>query len=347
MKETSETRSGLLYGIGAYSMWGLVPLFWPLVKPTGAVEILAHRMVWSLAVVTIALLALRRWGWIRELVSSPRKLALITVAAAVISVNWGLYIWAVNNGRVVEASLGYFINPLVTIALGVLVLKERLRPAQWAAVGVGFAAVVVLAVGAGRPPWVSLTLAFSFAVYGLVKKKLNLGGLESLAAETAVLFLPALAYLIWLATQGTMSFGAHGVAHASLLASSGLITAVPLICFGAAAIRVPLSTLGLLQYLAPVFQFLLGILYFHEAMPAERWAGFALVWLALSALTWDALRTARRSRTQVAKAEAQAAEAEVQAAAARVVARAAEAAAPTGPVTPAGPAAPTTPSSAG
>ncbi|MFE7584474.1 EamA family transporter RarD [Streptomyces gardneri] len=287
-------------------MWGLVPLFWPLLKPAGAVEILAHRMVWSLVFVGIALLALRRWSWIPELVRSPRKLALITVAAAVISVNWGLYIWSVNTGRVVEASLGYFINPLVTIALGVLVLKERLRPAQWAAVGVGFAAVLVLAIGYGQPPWISLTLASSFAVYGLVKKKLNLGGLESLAAETAVQFLPALGYLVWLGTQGTLAFGSEGAGHAALLVSTGIVTAVPLVCFGAAAIRVPLSTLGLLQYLAPTFQFLLGVLYFHEAMPPERWAGFSLVWLALTLLTWDALRTARRSRAAMAAASAEA-----------------------------------------
>ncbi|MFF1507838.1 EamA family transporter RarD [Streptomyces sp. NPDC058326] len=289
-------------------MWGLVPLFWPLLKPAGAIEILAHRMVWSLAFVGLALLALRRWGWIRELVRSPRKLALITVAAAVITVNWGLYIWSVNTGHVVEASLGYFINPLVTIALGVLVLQERLRPAQWAAVGIGFAAVLVLAVGYGRPPWISLTLAFSFALYGLVKKKVNIGGLESLAAETAVQFLPALGYLVWLGTQGTLAFGGHGAGHTVLLAATGIVTAVPLVCFGAAAIRVPLSTLGLLQYLAPTFQFLLGILYFHEAMPPERWAGFSLVWLALTILTWDALRTARRSRAAVEKAKATAAE---------------------------------------
>ncbi|MER5712454.1 EamA family transporter RarD [Streptomyces sp. NPDC002122] len=306
MKTESEGRAGLLYGIGAYGMWGLVPLFWPLLKPAGAVEILAHRMVWSLAFVGLALLALRRWSWIPELMRSPRKLALITVAAAVISVNWGLYIWSVNAGKVVEASLGYFINPLVTIALGVLVLKERLRPAQWAAVGVGFAAVLVLAIGYGQPPWISLTLAFSFAIYGLVKKKLNLGGLESLAAETAVLFLPALGYLIWLGAQGDLAFGSEGAGHAALLASTGIVTAVPLVCFGAAAIRVPLSTLGLLQYLAPTFQFLLGVLYFHEAMPPERWAGFSLVWLALTLLTWDALRTARRSRAAMAEAVADA-----------------------------------------
>ncbi|WTK98695.1 EamA family transporter RarD [Streptomyces sp. NBC_01508] len=319
-KSDGEQRAGLLYGIVAYGMWGLVPLFWPLLKPSAAVEILAHRMVWSVVVVAVALLVVRRWAWVRELLGQPRRLGLLVIAATVISVNWGLYIWSVNSGHVVEASLGYFINPLVTIAMGVLLLKERLRPAQWAAVGVGLAAVLVLAIGYGQPPWISLTLAFSFATYGLVKKKVNLGGLESLAAETVILFVPALGYLLWLGASGDATFGPQGAGHAALLAATGVVTAVPLVCFGAAAIRVPLSTLGLLQYLAPVFQFLLGILYFHEAMPAERWAGFALVWAALTILTWDALRTARRTRGKAealrragAKAEAQA-EAEAQAA---------------------------------
>ncbi|MFJ9565544.1 EamA family transporter RarD [Streptomyces fuscichromogenes] len=297
-----ERRTGLVNGFAAYGMWGLVPLFWPLLKPAGSMEILAHRMVWSLVFVAAALVFVRRWAWAGELLRQPRRLALVTVAAAVITVNWGVYIWAVNAGRVVEASLGYFINPLVTIAMGVLLLKERLRPVQWAAVGVGFAAVVVLAIGYGQPPWISLVLAFSFATYGLVKKKVNLGGIESLAAETAIQFLPALGYLLWLSGHGESSFVGHGAGHAALLASTGIVTAVPLVCFGAAAIRVPLSTLGLLQYLAPVFQFLLGILYFHEAMPAERWAGFTLVWLALALLTWEALRTARRSARVLAAA---------------------------------------------
>ncbi|MFD7338800.1 EamA family transporter RarD [Streptomyces violascens] len=297
-----QQRTGLLYGIGAYGMWGLVPLFWPLLKPADAIEILAHRMVWSLALVVVVLLVMRRWAWIGELVRQPRRLGLIAVAAVVITVNWGVYIWSVNSGHVVEASLGYFINPLVTIAMGVLILKERLRRPQWIAVGIGAAAVVVLTVGYGRPPWISLTLAFSFATYGLVKKKVNLGGLESLAAETAVQFLPALAYLLWLSGQGRATFGSEGPGHAALLAATGVVTAIPLICFGGAAIRVPLSTLGLLQYLAPVFQFLLGIVYFHEAMPPERWAGFALVWLALTILTWDALRTARAARRALASA---------------------------------------------
>ncbi|MFD3721576.1 EamA family transporter RarD [Streptomyces sp. NPDC058674] len=299
MKPQTEQRTGLLYGFGAYGLWGLVPLFWPLLKPSGAVEILAHRMVWSLAVVGVALLALRRWSWIRELVRQPRKLALTTLAASVITVNWGLYIWAVNAGQVVEASLGYFINPLVSIAIGVLVLGERLRRVQWTAVGITFAAVLVLAVGYGRPPWISLVLAFSFATYGLIKKKLNMGGLESLAAETAVLFLPALGYLLWLGARGESGFVSQGAGHSLLLAATGLVTAIPLVFFGAAAIRVPLSTLGLLQYLAPVFQFGLGVLYFHEAMPPERWVGFSLVWAALALLTWDALRNARRSRARL------------------------------------------------
>ncbi|GGT15425.1 protein RarD [Streptomyces atratus] len=298
VKGTNEQRAGLLSGIGAYGLWGIVPLFWPLLKPADAIEILAHRMVWSLGVVGIALLVLRRWSWIGELIRQPKKLGLISIAAAVITVNWGLYIWSVNNGHVVEASLGYFINPLVTIAMGVLLLGERLRPVQWVAVGTGVAAVLVLAIGYGRPPWISLTLAFSFATYGLVKKKVNMGGLESLAAETAVLFVPALGYLLWLGAQGDATFASEGLGHSALLAATGVVTAAPLVLFGAAAIRVPLSTLGLLQYLAPVFQFILGILYFHEEMPPERWAGFALVWLALTLLTWDAFRTARRTRAQ-------------------------------------------------
>ncbi|MEU4997520.1 EamA family transporter RarD [Streptomyces sp. NPDC021622] len=298
----SEARIGLLNGFAAYGMWGLVPLFWPLLKPSGAGEILAHRMAWSLVVVGIALLFVRRWAWAGELIRQPRKLGLVTIAAAVITLNWGVYIWSVNSGHVVEASLGYFINPLVTIAMGVLLLGERLRPVQWAAVGVGLAAVLVLAIGAGQPPWISLCLAFSFATYGLVKKKVGLGGLESLAAETAIQFLPAVGFLLWLASRGDATFGAEGFGHAALLAATGVVTAAPLVCFGAAAIRVPLSTLGLLQYLAPVFQFLLGILYFHEAMPAERWAGFGLVWLALTLLTWDALRSARVNAVRLAAA---------------------------------------------
>jgi chloramphenicol-sensitive protein RarD len=295
-----EGRIGLLNGFAAYGMWGIVPLYWPLLKPAGATEILAHRMVWSLLFVAAALAVVRRWAWAGELLRQPRRLALVVIAAGLITVNWGVYIWAVNAGHVVEASLGYFINPLVTIAMGVLILKERLRPVQWAAVGIGVAAVLVLTVGYGRPPWISLALAFSFATYGLVKKKVGLGGVESLTAETAVQFLPALGYLLWLTAHGGSTFASEGLGHAALLASTGVVTAFPLVCFGAAAIRVPLSTLGLLQYLAPVFQFLCGVLYFGEEMPPERWAGFGLVWVALALLTADAWRSARRPKPPVA-----------------------------------------------
>ncbi|MFF4481289.1 EamA family transporter RarD [Streptomyces sp. NPDC001520] len=300
-------RAGLLYGFAAYAFWGLVPLFWPLLEPAGAVEILAHRMVWSLAAVGLVLLALRRWSWIRPLLREPRRLGMIALAATVISINWGLYIWGVNSGHVVEAALGYFINPLVSIAFGVLLLRERLRPAQWAAVGVGAVAVAVLAVGYGKLPWIALTLAFSFATYSLAKKRVGLDGLESLAAETAVQFLPALGFLIWLGARGDSTFASEGAGHAALLASCGFVTALPLICFGASAVRLPLSTIGMLQYVAPTFQFALGITVFHETMPPERWAGFSLVWLALALLTWDALRTARRARRELADATARAA----------------------------------------
>lgn len=298
-----ETRTGLLCSVAAYSIWGLFPLYWPLLEPTGAAEILAHRMVWSLVTVALALLATRRLDWIRPLLRQPKRIGMIALGALFISVNWGVYIWGVNTGHVVETSMGYFINPLVSIAFGVLVLRERLRPLQWTAVGVGAAAVVVMAVAYGKPPWISLVLAATFSTYGLVKKKVGLGGLESMAAETAVQFLPALGFLLFLGAQGRSTFTASGTGHALLLAGTGVITALPLICFGIAAVRLPLSVIGMVQYLAPVFQFALGITVFHETMPPERWAGFALVWLALALLTWDALRTARTARAELLAAQ--------------------------------------------
>ncbi|WP_431042815.1 EamA family transporter RarD [Streptomyces sp. P1-3] len=296
MKQRSEQRSGLAYGFGAYGLWGLFPLYWPLLEPAGAGEILACRMAWSLAVALVVLLVLRRWSWIPTLLRQPRRLAAIVLASAVITANWGLYIWAVNAGYVVETALGYFINPLVSITFGVVLLRERLRPVQWAAVGVGTAAVVVLAIGYGRLPWIALSLAFTFGTYSLVKKRVGLDGPESFAAETSVQILPALGFLIFAGAHGDLTFASEGLGHALLLASTGAATALPLVCFGAAAVRLPLSTLGLMQYLAPTFQFLLGVLVFHESMPSERWAGFALVWLALAMLTWDALHTAHRGR---------------------------------------------------
>jgi chloramphenicol-sensitive protein RarD len=295
-----EQRQGLVSGVAAYFCWGLFPLFFRLLEPAGALEVLAHRVVWSLAFVAVLLGLRRRWSWVRTL--GRRRFGLLLVAAAVISVNWGLFIWGVNNGHVVETSLGYFINPLVTVLLGTVLLGERLRRWQWVALGLGALSVLVLAVDYGRPPWLALTLAFSFATYGLVKKRIGIPAAESLGVETAVIAVPALAYLGWLAATGGSSFGAHGAGHALLLAASGPITAVPLLFFAAAASRLPLSTLGLLQYLTPSLQFVSGILVFHEPLPAARLAGFALVWLALAVFTVESVRQSRRNRLAVAAA---------------------------------------------
>ncbi|MFC9232670.1 EamA family transporter RarD [Streptomyces decoyicus] len=309
MQPRSDQRVGLAYGVTAYTMWGLLPLYWHLLDAASPSEILAHRMLWSLPVAVVILAVLRRWSWIGPLLRQPRRLALILVCAVVISANWFLYIWAVNAGHVLEASLGYFINPLVSIAFGVLVLRERLRPLQWTAVGVGLLAVLVMTAAYGKVPWIALILAFSFATYGLAKKGIKLDGIEGFSAETALQALPALGFLVFLGLRGESSFTTGGVGQALLLSACGIATAVPLICFGASAVRLPLTTVGMLQYLAPTFQFVLGLTVFHEKMPPERWAGFALVWLALAVLTWDALRTARRARTALADAAARAGEA--------------------------------------
>ncbi|MGC5009392.1 EamA family transporter RarD [Streptosporangium sp. DT93] len=297
-----EARRGVLYGIAAYSMWGLFPLYWPLLKPSGALEILAHRMVWSLVAVAVILVVRRHWSWFRELARTPAKLGLLALAAVVVTVNWGLYIYAVNTGHVIESALGYFINPLVSVIFGVFVLKERLRPWQWAAVGLGAVAVLLLTVDYGRPPWIALGLAVSFGSYGLIKKVAGVGAAESMTVETLVLLLPALGYLFYLSSQGTNTFGHWGTGHALLLAGAGVVTAVPLLCFTAAANRVPLTTIGLLQYIAPILQFLCGVLVAHEVMPPSRWLGFVIIWLALSVFTWDSLRAAGQARQAAAAA---------------------------------------------
>jgi chloramphenicol-sensitive protein RarD len=279
-------------GAAAYLLWGLFPLYWPLLEPAGAVEILSHRVVWSLVVVAALLAALGGLRRVRGL--GTRRLGLLAVAAAVVSVNWGVYIYGVNTGQVVETSLGYFVNPLVTVALGVLVLGERLRAAQWVAIALATLAVVGLAVDYGRPPWIALALAFSFAVYGLVKKLAGVGAVESLAVETAVLAPFALGYLAVLGATDAGTFTSQGPWHVALLVGAGIVTAVPLLCFGAAATRVPLSTLGLLQYLAPSLQFAIGVLVVGEPLPPGRLTGFVVVWVALALFTADALGQRRR-----------------------------------------------------
>jgi chloramphenicol-sensitive protein RarD len=292
----SQLRLGYLYGLGAYVLWGFFPAYFKLLKPSGPIEVLAHRIAWSALFMVVALTAIRRWRRIAELARRPATLGGIAAAAIFIGINWGTYIYAVNVDRVVETSLGYFINPLVVIVLGVLVLQERLRPAQWAAVGVGTIAVLVLAVDYGHPPWVALVLAFTFAMYGLTKKRLALPAADGLFVESAVLTLPALAVLGWLASTGDLTFGQVSTGHTLLLAASGAITAVPLLMFAGAANRIPLVSIGMLQYVAPTLQLALGVFAFHEPMPPVRLFGFGLVWLALAVFTWDGLRTARRAR---------------------------------------------------
>lgn len=299
-----DSRRGLIFGASAYVLWGTFPLYWTLLEPSGAIEILAHRIVWSLLTMMVILVLTRRVGQFTGLLRDRRKLLLITCAAVVISINWGGYIWGVNNGRVVETSLGYFINPLVTVLMGVLVLGERLRRLQWVAMGVACVAVAVLALDYGRPPWVALLLAFSFGTYGLLKKQAGVGAVESITLETIVLAPVAAAYIAWLAATGDSSFGTNGAGHALLLTTTGVITAVPLMLFGAAAIRVSMVSLGLLQYLAPTIQFALGLLVFHEPMPASRWIGFGLVWLALVLFTVEAVNHRRRQLRLVAHASA-------------------------------------------
>ncbi len=289
-----DSRRGLLLGVAAYSLWGAFPLYWPLLEPAGAVEILAHRVLWSLITMGVIVLVLRRGPRVRALLTDRRTFGLLAFAAVVVTVNWATYIWGVNNGRVVETSLGYFINPLVTVLMGVFILRERLRPLQWFAMAVAAAAVGVLTLDYGRLPWVALVLAFSFGSYGLAKKTANVGAIESLTVETSVIAPVAAVYVGWLATNGQSSFGAHGTGHALLFATTGIVTAIPLICFGGAAIRIPMVTLGLLQYLAPIFQFALGVLWFHEDMPAGRWIGFGLVWVALAIFTAEAVTHRRR-----------------------------------------------------
>ncbi|MEU4802210.1 EamA family transporter RarD [Actinosynnema sp. NPDC023587] len=290
--ETNDSRRGVAFGIGAYVIWGIVPAYWPLLAPAGAVEILAHRIAWSLVLMALITAVLGRWAGLRRL--SVKGWAMVTAASVLIAVNWGVYIYSVNSGHVVEAALGYFINPLVSVLLGVVVLRERLRRAQFAAIAVALAAVVVLAVDYGRLPWISLVLACSFGLYGLLKKTVPLDATASLTAESVVLAPIAVGYLVWLGPAGT--FHDHGAGHALILVSAGVVTAVPLMLFGAGARRVPLATMGMLQYLAPILQFSWGVFVMHEPMPPSRWFGFALVWVALVVFTVDALRSRRKSR---------------------------------------------------
>src|SRR5215213_497517 len=287
----SQQRTGLIAGLVSYAIWGLFPLFWPLVEPAGAIEILAHRIVWSLAFLVLVLALTAGFRWIRAV--GRTRLLQLAVAAVLITVNWGVFIYATNNGHVVDTALGYYINPLVSVALGLFVLGETLRARQRTAVLIGALAVVVLTVEYGKPPWIALILACSFGLYGLVKKRVGLDGTQSLSVETAILVLPAIAYVAVLQANGTGTFTDEGAGHSALLMAGGVVTAVPLILFGVAAIRIPLSTIGLMQYIAPTMHFIIGVGIRGEDMPPGRVAGFMLVWVALVLLTLDALGALR------------------------------------------------------
>ncbi|WP_427172200.1 EamA family transporter RarD [Arthrobacter sp. 92] len=292
-----ETTAGVLFGIGAYGLWGLLPLYFFALQPAGAIEIVANRVVWSLLFCTLLITVTRSWRVLGAGFRDRTVLLTLSIAAALIAVNWLTYTYGVTTGQAVEASLGYFINPLVSVLIGVFVLKEKLRPLQWAAVGIGFIAVVVLTFSYGKLPWIALTLAFSFGLYGFVKKRIGprADAITSLTMETVVLTPLAAATMIFLAVSGTATLGANGAGHFWLLAASGIITAVPLLFFGASARRLPMTTIGLLQYFAPVLQFIVALTVFKETMTADRWIGFGVVWLALVVLTVDMLAVARRS----------------------------------------------------
>ncbi len=273
---------GMVYAAGAYICWGLLPLFWKALETVPALEILAHRMVWSLLVVLVLLGYHRRWHWLREVVRDAQVLLRFLTTALLLTANWFVYIWAVNAGYVVEASLGYFINPLVNVLLGVAFLRERLRFWQAVAVIIALCGVVYLSLNYGALPWIALTLAGSFGLYGLMRKTAQLPSLEGLTLETLLLFLPALAYLLGLGAAGQGTFGRADAITSLLLVASGLATAVPLLLFAAGARLIPLSVLGILQYIAPTIQFLIGVTVYHEPLTWERLVGFCLIWLALA-----------------------------------------------------------------
>jgi chloramphenicol-sensitive protein RarD len=288
-----ERRLGVLSGLAAYSLWGLFPLYFPLLKPAGGLEIVAHRVLWSLLFIGLLLTAVRRWSHVRALVTDRRRLLVLTGAAVLIAANWLVFVYGVNSGHVVETSLGYFINPLVSVLLGVVVFSERLRPLQWTAVGIAAVAVAVLTVDYGRLPWIALTLALTFALYGLMKKIVRVEAAPGLFVETLLVAAPAIVVLAVLHGDGGGTFGNAGAGHAALLVGSGVATAIPLLLFAAAARRIPLSTVGLLQYLTPLMQLAIGVFVYDEPMPPARLAGFAIVWVALAVFTADMLRHAR------------------------------------------------------
>ena len=280
-------------GAIAYGLWGLFPLYFALLDSVSPIEVVAHRVVWSLVFLAFVLLVIRGWRNLVRTMRSKPTFGLLALAAVFLSINWGVYVWAVQSNLVVEASLGYFINPLVSVGLGVVILRERLRHLQWAAVGIAIVAVIVLAVAMGHPPWISLVLATSFGIYGLLKKVADVGSVASLTIETIVLTPVALMIILIELQGGHAGLIQDGPGTTALLVLLGPVTAIPLLAFGAAATRIPLSSLGLMQFLTPTLAFITAITIFHESMTTGRWLGFIIVWLALGLFGFDLVRHSR------------------------------------------------------
>jgi chloramphenicol-sensitive protein RarD len=292
-------NAGVLSAIGAYTLWGLLPIYWKSVHTVPAFEVLCHRTVWSLAFLLLLLLWKKQWGWLNQARRDRATIITFVVTSSILGLNWFVYIWAVNAGHILDASLGYFINPLISVLLGMLFLKERLRPWQWVAIGIALCGVVFLAVGHSAFPWIALTLALTFGLYGLLRKTASLEALEGLALETAVLSVPALAYLFYLELTGAASFGHVGTTTDVLLAFTGIATAIPLLLFAYAARKVTLATVGILQYIAPTLQFLLGALVYRETFTETRLIGFGTVWIALIVYSLEGIIERRRKERAV------------------------------------------------
>lgn len=287
---------GVWYAIGAYILWGFLPVYWKALQTVPALQILNHRVVWSLVFLAGILLFRRNWEPLRLALKSPRILLIYLVTSLLLGVNWLTYIWGVNAGFIVETSLGYFINPLVSVLLGVVFLREKLRPGQWFPVALAALGVLYLTISYQALPWIALVLAVTFGLYGLIKKIAPLGSLHSLALETALLFVPSLGYLLWAETQGTGAFAHSGWTTSLLLVFTGVVTALPLLLFGAGARLIPLSLIGLLQYMAPTIQFLIGVLIYGEPFTRDRMIGFGIIWVALVIYTLEGLLQRQRNQ---------------------------------------------------
>lgn len=274
-------NKGIWNGLGAYVLWGFFPIYWKLLHEVPALQVIGHRIGWSFVFLILIILLTRQWREFRLAALTPKTLGIYSIAALLLSVNWLIYVWGVNSGFIVETSLGYFINPLISVLLGVVFLHERLRPAQWIPIALAAAGVLYLTLTYGRPPWIALSLAFSFGIYGLVKKLAPLGSLYGLTLETAIVFPIALLYLFIADLNGTGSFLHEGALTDLLLIGTGIVTSIPLLMFASAARQIPLTMIGILQYIAPTIQFLIGVFLYHEPFDRSRLIGFSLVWVAL------------------------------------------------------------------